>query len=108
VVPLEASSTFATINEVSAEATNKGLSLEATRRCEISRFEFGATPAHEFTLAAYGLGDFENPSGRKISRVPYYAAAIALAAFLAGIVLQRIARAGRRRRESTSGDNTAV
>jgi hypothetical protein len=94
VVPLEISFTKV--------ISNQALTIEGARRYEISRFEFAATPAQEFTLAAFGLGDFREPSGRHVSRVPYYAGAIALIAFFAAIALRQIARASRRGREGAS------
>ncbi len=100
VVPVEISYTRA--------ISNKEFTLEASRSYQISRFEFAATPSEEFTLAAFGLGDFENPSARKINRVPYYAGAIALTAFLAAILLRQIARAARRGRGGASGGETPV
>ena len=100
MVPLETSSTMT--------AGDDKVTLESTRKWEISKFEFTATPAEEFTLAAYGLGDFENPSGRKSSRVPYYAALIAVVALSIGIVLHRIAISGRQQGKTPPGSGASA
>jgi hypothetical protein len=62
------------------------------RTYEINRFVLGPTPAAEFTLAAFGLGDFERPSARSTSRGPYLLLVIAGAALFLSLVLSRLAR----------------
>ncbi len=61
-------------------------------RYEISRFALASTPPEEFTLAAYGLGDFEQPSARTTNRTAYYAMAVGIAALLISLLLSRLAR----------------
>jgi hypothetical protein len=72
-----------------------------TLRIQYSKFEFVETPPAEFTLAAYGLGDFESPSRRKANPTPYYAALVAVVALALGAILQRTAGARRRRGEAS-------
>jgi hypothetical protein len=71
--------------------TPKGDTLEEGEY-QIDRFVLGPTPAEEFTLAYYGLGDFEVPSRRSASRAGYYALALAVAAGLVSLVMARLAR----------------
>ena len=59
---------------------------------QIDRFELGLIPAEEFTLAHYGLGDFEAPAPRSVNHLGYYAMALAVAAGLISFVLARLAR----------------
>ena len=64
------------------------------RKYELSKFELTHNPAEpeEFSLAAYGLGDFERPSKRSANYVTYYILAVASAAFLISYILLRIGR----------------
>jgi hypothetical protein len=72
---------------------------------ELSKFIVAPTPPVEFTLAAYGLGDFEKPSGRSPNRAAYYAMAIAAVALLISFVLSRIVkRLPERKTEVEPGD----
>ncbi len=70
---------------------------------ELDRFALGATPSEDFSLAAFGLGDFERPSARASNRIPYYLVVGALVALLISAALARIARLYRNRNsESTA------
>jgi len=62
---------------------------------QVDHFSVGPTPTEEFTLAAFGLGDFEAPSGRSANRFGYYAMAVAVAAALISLILSRLGKARR-------------
>ena len=80
---------------------NENYTYTVKEKIEISKFRFVATPVHEFTLAAFGLGDFESPSRRSSNRVPLYATVLAIGAFAVGIILNRRAKcASGRKRQS--------
>ena len=73
---------------------------------QIDRFVLGPIPAEEFTLAHFGLGDFEAPSSRSPTRFGYYALAVAIAAALVSVALAWFAR--RTRSERAGGTSTAT
>jgi hypothetical protein len=85
---------------------NEDYTYSVKRTVEISKFEFVATPSQEFTLAAYGLGEFENPSRRRSNRTALYAAAAAAGCLAVGIVLNRRAKASRPKRAQGFADTT--
>jgi hypothetical protein len=59
---------------------------------EISSYDLVSTAPGTFTLAAFGLGDFEKPSARTTNRLPLYASAAAVAALLISLLLARLAK----------------
>ncbi len=63
---------------------------------ELDRFTLETTPDEEFTLAAFGLGDFESPPTTPHSRFGYYALAVAVALAAVSVVLWRLAKRTRR------------
>jgi hypothetical protein len=75
---------------------------------EIDRFELGRVPPGDFSLAAFGLGDFEQPSARGANRVPYYLIFGALIALFLSAVLAKIARSFKRKdaRSATVGSSS--
>jgi hypothetical protein len=70
---------------------------------ELDSFTLGPTPAEAFTLAAFGLGDFENASSRGRSRGAYLAAVIGVVALFLSLVLHRLSKS---RRGARSGART--
>jgi len=95
-------------SESSSRTGNEDYTYTLKRIIEISRFAFVATPAHEFTLAAYGLGDFENPSRRSTNRIPLYATAVAIGALAVGVILNRRAKANRPKRAQGFAETTRL
>ena len=77
---------------VKSETGNKKTKYSTHETYTISRFSLASTPSGDFTLAAYGLGDFEKLSRRSTNRVPYYAAAFAAVALLVSFVLTRFGK----------------
>jgi hypothetical protein len=64
---------------------------------QIDDFQLGPTPAEEFTLAAYGLGDFERPTERATNRSTHYVVLFGATALVMSLVLAAIARFRRER-----------
>lgn len=72
-------------------------------RYYISKFKIVSSPQEDFTLASFGLGDFQRPSARGVNRVAYYAMAVAIAAFAIGFILYRVSKSLRGGRPAASG-----
>ncbi len=72
----------------------------------ISRYSLGpSTPPEEFTLAFYGLGDFERTLGHAEARSTYRTGAVAATTFMIGLVLLGI---GRKVHNARSGAKSAT
>jgi hypothetical protein len=71
-----------------------------TDHVNISKFEFTTSPPEEFTLSAFGLGDYELTASQVQTRATYRSAALACGAFLAAFVLFRIGRSIQKGRTS--------
>jgi hypothetical protein len=69
---------------------------------QIDNFTLGATPAEEFTLAAFGLGDFERPMARATNRGSYYLAILGATVLIISFILAAIARSRRGQRAEGS------
>ncbi len=63
-----------------------------TDHVSISDFRFTLSPPQEFTLSAFGLGDYERTASQVQTQATYRSAALALGAFLAAFVLFRMGR----------------
>jgi len=59
---------------------------------QAERLSTDPIPDSEFTLAAYGLGDFEQPPGAPTNTLPYWAFGFAAVALGISVVLKRMAR----------------
>ena len=69
---------------------------------DIDDFVLGPTPAEAFTLASFGLGDFERPSTRGTNFATYYALIFGVAALVASAALAWMGKSLRRRRPSAT------
>ena len=76
--------------------------LEDNEEVRVTKWAFTPTPREEFTLAFYGLGDFEKPGAPRGSRMAYWAAGIAVACLLISAVLAVFVRS-RRKTEPETG-----
>jgi hypothetical protein len=72
------------------ERRSSGFAQESVS--QIDNFILGPTPAEEFTLAAFGLGDFELPTARATNQRSYYLALFGITALVMSFVLAAIAR----------------
>ncbi len=75
--------------EVSKHAQNGNIVTDHTN---VSEFLFAPSPPEEFTLSAFGLGDYELTVGQAQARTTNRMIALALGAFMAAFVLFRIGR----------------
>ena len=75
--------------EVSKTARNGNTLTDHT---SVSEFLFKPSPPEDFTLAAFGLGDYELTLSEAQTRSTYRNLAIAVGAFLAAFVLFRLGR----------------
>jgi hypothetical protein len=75
--------------EVSKHAQNGNIVTDHT---SVAQFLFASTPPEEFTLRAFGLGDYELTVGQAQARTTYRMIALAVGAFLAAFVLFRMGR----------------
>jgi hypothetical protein len=73
----------------------------------ITRYSLESTPPEQFTLAAFGLGDYQRTLSQVHARSAYRTSVIAVGALLAAFVLFRIGRSiqkGRKRAGATVSD----
>ena len=75
--------------EVSKHAQNGNIVTDHT---SVAQFLFASSPPEEFTLSAFGLGDYELTVGQAQARSTYRMIALALGAFLAAFFLFRMGR----------------
>jgi hypothetical protein len=88
--------------EVSKHAQNGNIVTDHTN---IAQFLFATSPPEEFTLSAFGLGDYELTVGQAQARTTYRTIALAVGAFLAAFVLFRT---GRSIQKSTRASNSEL
>jgi len=69
-----------------------GTSSETRWHFQAERLSTDPIPDSEFTLAAYGLGDVEQPPGAPTNTLPYWAFGFAAVALGISVVLKRMAR----------------
>ena len=81
--------------EVTFRATTFQSGMEVARdehHFQAERLSTDPIPDSEFTLAAYGLGDVEQPPGAPTNTLPYWAFGFAIVAMAISVVLKRMAR----------------
>ncbi len=72
------------------EAPNRAIDLDEEFRA--TKWVLAPTPREEFTLAYYGLGDFEKPGAQRGSRAAYWVAGLGVACLLISAILAGIVR----------------
>ncbi|MFI5456160.1 MAG: hypothetical protein ACHRXM_11990 [Isosphaerales bacterium] len=72
-----------------------------TDHINISKYFFVSIPPEEFTLSAFGLGDYELTLSQVQTRTTYRTVTLALGAFLAALVLFRMGRSIQKGRKGT-------
>ena len=69
-----------------------GRKFERRYQFQLEECSTDPIPDSEFTLAAYGLGDVEQPPGAPTNTLPYWAFGFAIVAMAISVVLKRMAR----------------
>ncbi len=94
-----------TENEIRMRHDRRG---ETIVNYKISKFVFGSTPPEDFTLAAFGLDDYDRTVSQAQTRSTYRTAVASAAAFVAAFVLFCVGRSIQKSRRKSAAAATSA